>query len=87
MMDTIAIQKEKDRLELENNQLEDLVRQFIQGTKLDEEVLKSANPLFVVNGRANLNHVPPVRQQKPTIQNANIINNAQIKQLTVNNYI
>ena len=73
LIDTISIEKERDRLQQENNQLQDLIQQFISGTKLDETVLDDANPLFVVNGRANLNHNPPVRLLKPTIQNANAI--------------
>jgi hypothetical protein len=82
LMDTVAIEKEKDRLSLENAQLQDLIEQFISGTNLDEKVLLESNPLFVVNGRANLNHVPPVRQVKPTIQSGNQITNSVIKQFT-----
>ena len=73
MLDTIAIEKERERLATENAQLEDLIQQFISGTQLSETVLDEENPLFVVNGRANLNHKPPVRLVKPTVQSANII--------------
>lgn len=80
LMDTISIEKEKDRLNKENQQLQDLIGQFISGTKLDSTVLDDANPLFVVNGRANLNHNPPVRLIKPTIQSANAISSSTAKQ-------
>jgi hypothetical protein len=73
LMDTISIEKERERLSQENAQLQDLIQQFISGTKLEETVLDDANPLFVVNGRANLNHQPPVRKIMPTIQSANAI--------------
>jgi len=80
LIDTISIEKERARLQQENAQLQDLIQQFISGTKLDETVLDEANPLFVVNGRANLNHNPPVRLAKPTIQSGNAITSSTSKQ-------
>lgn len=70
LLDNIAIAKEKDRLLLENSQLENLIQQYVDGTRVTDTTLNEDNPLFVVNGRANLNHVPPVRNKKPTIQDA-----------------
>ena len=77
----IAIEKERERLTTENAQLEDLIQQFMEGTQLSETALDSQNPLFVVNGRANLNHKPPVRLVKPTVQNANIISSSVNRQM------
>ena len=51
LLDNIAIAKEKERLQVENAQLEDLIKQYVSGTKLSDDVLKDDNPLFVVNGR------------------------------------
>ncbi len=85
LMDTIAIEKERGRLSKENDQLQDLIQQYISGTKLEESALDEANPLFVVNGRANLNHVPPVRLIQPTVQSANAISSATGKQMDVPN--
>lgn len=73
LMDNIAIDKERERLSIENGQLEDLIQQFISGTKLSDVILADDNPLFVVNGRANLNHVPPVRKMQPVVQEATTI--------------
>lgn len=81
LLDSIAIDKEKERLTVENAQLQDLIQQFIDGTKLNESVLAEDNPLFVVNGRANLNHVPPVRLINPTVQEALQITNATARQM------
>ena len=53
----------------------------MEGTQLSETVLDEQNPLFVVNGRANLNHKPPVVLAKPTVQNANIIDNTVQRQM------
>lgn len=80
LLDSIAIEKEKERLRIENAQLQDLIQQFIDGTQLSESVLSEDNPLFVVNGRANLNHVPPVRQLQPTVQEALLISNSNARQ-------
>ena len=101
LLDCLAIEREKTRLDRENSQLQDLITQFINGTRVSDEILSGDNPLFVVNGRfvffssfyfsiiiyqfffvyllkyfvyrANLNHVPPVRAIKPTIQDATVI--------------
>ena len=75
LLDTIAIDKEKQRLTEENAQLQDLITQFINGTRVSDAILSDDNPLFVVNGRANLNHNPPVRAIRPTIQDAATIQN------------
>jgi hypothetical protein len=75
LLDTMAIDKEKQRLTEENAQLQDLITQFINGTRVSDAILSDDNPLFVVNGRANLNHNPPVRAIRPTIQDAATIQN------------
>jgi hypothetical protein len=74
LLDTIAVEKERDRLALENTQLQELIAQYISGTQISDEVLAGDNPLFVVNGRTNFNHAPPVRSMRPLIQDGNIIN-------------
>lgn len=35
----------------ENVQLEDLIQQYLDGTKVSDKILSDDNPLFVVNGR------------------------------------
>lgn len=51
LLDNIAIEKERSRLATENAQLEDLLQQYLDGTRLTENTLAEDNPLFVVNGR------------------------------------
>eukprot|EP01038_Epipyxis_sp_PR26KG_P008264 gene8264-11184_t len=80
ILDNVAIEKEKERLQLENAQLQDLIQQYLSGTKLTDEVLADDNPLLVVNGRANLNFDPPVRRMKPLIQDAVQIQNTTMRQ-------
>ena len=73
LLDNIAIDKERLRLLQENGQLEDLIRQFVDGTKLGDATLSDDNPLFVVNGRANLNYTAPPADRRPTVQEGNQI--------------
>jgi hypothetical protein len=73
ILDNIAIENERNRLIQENAQLEDLIQQFLDGNKLTGDILADDNPLFVVNGRANLNYVPQVRDVGPTVQEGNFI--------------
>lgn len=54
VLDNIAIVKEKERLQLENAQLQDLIQQYLSGTQLNNDVLSDDNPLFVVNGRCGI---------------------------------
>jgi hypothetical protein len=35
------------------------LKQFLDGVAVNGEVLSKPNPLLVVNGRVNLNYVPP----------------------------
>ncbi len=51
LLDNLAIQKERERLALENAQLQDLIAQYVSGTQIGEDTLSGDNPLFVVNGR------------------------------------
>ncbi len=81
MLDNVAISKEKERLELENAQLQDLIAQYVSGTTLDQSTLAEDNPLFVVNGRTALNHAPPVRHKKIVSQDAGSIIAASTRQM------
>lgn len=60
-LDTLAINKEKFKLQSENQQLRSILKQFLDGVAVNNEVLEKPNPLFVVNGRVNLNYIPPAK--------------------------
>ena len=61
-LDVLAIKKERMRLKTENTQLRSILKQFLDGVAVSEEILSKPNPLFVVNGKVNLNYVPPKRE-------------------------
>ena len=78
------MESEQKRLEEENSQLEDLVQQYMEGTQLSETTLNEDNPLFVVNGRANLNAPIPVRMAGgPTVQDTRAIYSTTQRQVAL----
>jgi chromosome segregation ATPase len=60
-LDHLAIEQEGKRLSKENLQLRSILKQFLDGVSVNEDVLSQPNPLLVVNGKVNLNHVPVKR--------------------------
>jgi hypothetical protein len=57
-LDHLAIEQEGSRLQKENLQLRSILKQFLDGVSVNEDVMSHPNPLLVVNGKVNLNHVP-----------------------------
>merc|ERR1719272_1034883 len=66
-LDHLAIDQEKQRLQRENVQLRSILKQFLDGVSVNEEVLSQANPLLVVNGKVNLNHIPVKRAHEKKV--------------------
>merc|ERR1712217_347850 len=60
-LDHLAIDQEGKRLNKENSQLRSILKQFLDGVSVNEDDLAQPNPLLVVNGKVNLNHVPVKR--------------------------
>lgn len=59
LLDKVAIDKEKERLAKENSDLQTILKQYLDGISVNQEVMTSENPLLVINGKVNLN--APVR--------------------------
>mmetsp|Transcript_47737 Transcript_47737/g.102305 ORF Transcript_47737/g.102305 Transcript_47737/m.102305 type:complete len:488 (+) Transcript_47737:166-1629(+) len=76
-LDHLAIEQEGKRLQKENLQLRSILKQFLDGVSVNEDVLSQANPLLVVNGKVNLNHVPHKRigEKKVYVEAAHHVNN------------
>ncbi len=62
-LDVLAIKKERFRLKTENTQLRSILKQFLDGVAVSEDILSKPNPLLVVNGKVNLNYVPMKREE------------------------
>jgi len=52
-LETLALQSERAELEEENATLKDLLKQYLEGISVSENVLAKDNTLFVVNGKTN----------------------------------
>ena len=57
MLDKVALDKEKYILLQENNQLRTLLKQYLDGISVNDEILSQVNPLFVVNHKTNVRYV------------------------------
>jgi hypothetical protein len=53
-LDTQAIRRERERLTGENAQLRSMLKQFLDGISVNDEVLATQNSLFVVNGKTSV---------------------------------
>ena len=54
LLDRVALDKEKSDLLHENQQLRTLLKQYLDGLSVNDEILNQVNPLFVVNHRTNV---------------------------------
>jgi hypothetical protein len=55
LLDKLSIEKDKERLQKENADLQSILKQYIDGISVNDDVMNSLNPLLVLNGRVNLN--------------------------------
>lgn len=58
LLDRAAIEKERDDAAAENERLRGMLKQYLDGISVSEEVLNQNNTLFVVNHRSNMPAVP-----------------------------
>jgi hypothetical protein len=54
LLDKVSLDKEKQMLSTENAQLRLLLKQYLDGISVNNEVLANTNPLFIVNNRTNI---------------------------------
>ena len=54
LLDKLALDKEQQTLLQENHQLRTLLKQYLDGISVNDEILSHVNPLFVVNHRTNV---------------------------------
>merc|ERR1711937_434119 len=66
-LDHLAIEQERQRLGRENVQLRSILKQFLDGVSVNEDGLSGPNPLLVVNGKVNLNHIPVKRAHEKKV--------------------
>jgi len=67
LLDKEAIKREKGRLDQENADLRSILKQYLDGISVNNQVLAGPNPLMVVNERSNIQTQPPaVARTGPT---------------------
>ena len=54
LLDKLALDKEKQTMAQENHQLRTLLKQYLDGISVNDEILSQVNPLFVVNNKTNV---------------------------------
>ena len=64
LLDKIAIEKQKGKLDQENMFIKNLLRQYLDGVSVNNDVMNNINPLFIVNNKINLNR-PAVQHMDP----------------------
>ena len=79
-LDKLAIEKQKATLEKENVFFKSLLKQYLDGVSVNEDVMKTSNPLLVVNNKVNLNRPPVERMdgeapRQTAIEGNMVINN------------
>ena len=83
LLDKLAIEKQKATLEKENMFFKSLLKQYLDGVSVNDDVINSNNPLFVINSKVNLNRPPVERMDgqphKTFIEGNTAINNIQMQ--------
>ena len=64
LLDQMAIERERDRLSSENSDLRSILKQYLDGISVNEDVINNPNPLLVINNKTNI--VMPTVQRMPT---------------------
>ncbi|XP_048752355.1 dynein regulatory complex subunit 2-like [Ostrea edulis] len=70
-LDKLALDKEKQGLMIENQQLRTLLKQYLDGISVNDEILSQVNPLFIINNKTNVKLNVPVtdpRIRRPVAQ-------------------
>lgn len=80
LLDKLAIDKQKATLEKENMFFKSLLKQYLDGVSVNDDVMNANNPLLVVNNKVNLNRPPVERMDggvphKTVVEANNVVNN------------
>ncbi|XP_048582995.1 dynein regulatory complex subunit 2 [Nematostella vectensis] len=75
LLDKLALDKEKHTLLQENQQLRAILKQYLDGISVNDEILSNNNPLFIVNSKTNVKLSIPVmdpriKRSGPTVVEA-----------------
>jgi len=79
LLDKLAIEKQKATLEKENMFFKSLLKQYLDGVSVNDDVINNNNPLLVINSRVNLNRPPVERMEgqaphRTFVEGNNVVN-------------
>lgn len=85
-LDKLAIEKQKATLEKENLFFKNLLKQYLDGVSVNDDVINNNNPLLVVNNKVNLNRPPVMRDEgeHTTVIEGNVVVNSNALQRNAN---
>jgi len=58
LLDKVAIDKQKQKLDQENMFIKNLLKQYLDGVSVNPDVMNSQNPLLIINNKVFLNRAP-----------------------------
>jgi len=61
LLDVMGIERERDRLSTQNGDLRSILKQYLDGISVNEDVINNPNPLLVVNHKTNIVMPPSYR--------------------------
>ncbi|WAR03826.1 DRC2-like protein [Mya arenaria] len=64
LLDKLALDKERQTLLGENTQLRTLLKQYLDGISVNDEIISQVNPLFIVNNKTNVKLNVPVHDPR-----------------------
>jgi len=83
LLEKLALDKEMQTLQDENQQLRSVLKQYLDGISVNDEILSQTNPLFVVNNRTNVSMAVPVvdprvrsRPRQTVVEAAHVVKHA-----------
>ena len=82
LLDVMGIEREKDRLKNENGDLRSILKQYLDGISVNEDVINNPNPLLVVNHKTNIVMASAYNQRPPP---ATVVEGAHAVMSHINN--
>lgn len=79
-LDRMALQTEHEALQRENDDLRAILKQYLDGITINEDVLAAPNPLLIINSRSNAVVPRPEQIQRPTVIEATHVTNTMARQ-------
>jgi hypothetical protein len=80
LLDKLQVEKEHERLSKENGDLQSILKQYIDGISVNEDVMNGMNPLMVINGRVNMNKPQSMgaEQQIPVLEGNHLVGTGRV---------